>query len=1794
VLLIVIPGYTISQILYRGSRTIVYQGNRTSDSLPVVIKTLQPEYATPENSGRLKHEYEITRNLDLDGIVKAYGFEVLGSTSALVLEDFGGVSLKSRISSTRMDLVAFLKIAIGVAKALGEMHAHQIIHKDIKPSNIIVNPSTSQTKITDFGISTRLQQEYYTTLISDSFEGSVTYMSPEQTGRMNRAVDYRTDFYSAGVSFYELLTGQLPFQAKDQLEWVHCHIARPPIHPHLVNPDIPEALAAIIMKLLAKTAEDRYQNAHGLVADFERCLEQLESSGKIDFFVPASQDISNRFQIAQKLYGRDAEIAVLLNAFDRVCDGASELVLVSGYSGIGKSSIVREIHKPVVKHHGYFISGKFDQFQRDTPYVCLIQAFRELVHQILTECDEAVDQWKTRLLAALDGNGQVIIDVIPEVQLIIGEQSAQAELPSAESQNRFNLVFREFVGVFARKEHPLVIFADDLHWADTASLKLIQHIIADPDTRHVLLIGAYRDNEVDSTHPLLHVLEESRKTGAALNTVSLGPLQTDHITQLIGDSLSCSLIEAQPLAELVRLKTGGNPYFINELLKTLHNEGLLEFDPAQARWRWDLKLIEKIRIADNMAELIAGKLRTLPDATRAALSICACVGNQFTLETLALVMAKKPDEIARDLWPAINGGFLTSDSSIRIEGWDDSLSSVTFSFIHDGVQQASYSLMDDGVRRETHIRIGRQLLGNVSPEEHEIRLFEIVNHLDDTSTMSNDPAERRLVAGLNLKAGEKALASNAYESALKYLINGMELLTVSSWSSDYQLTSSLFLKRLECELLCNNFGQAERLFDESLINLRTPAEKAVVYNIKIVLCANLGRFREAINLGAEALKMFGVALPFTPGKPAILLQYLKSRQLRSRKRREGFTEIADLIRLPEMTNPDRLAVMSILSNIGAPSYLHDKNQFALIAMMMVNLSLEHGNTGLSSVAYGLYGMLIIAAFGEFDAGYAFGNMALRLDEHSGDLLAKGKTAFVFNNFIAHRKQPLLKGADALKDIFLDCLRCGDLMYAGYSLLARILHLSAAGSNLDTLLQESNRYLEFLNRVKNEDAVLFVRIVQQTARCLKGETSGRSSFSDEQYDEEQQVSLMKEKKALVPLQGYYLFKSQALYIHGDHDGALKMALESEKLSEVALCQSYHADHYLYFSLAISAAWPDLSWGRRRHFKNILTRNLKKLAEWAGHCPENFRHKELLVAGEIARITGAPSQAISLFEKAAASAVESGFIQFEAIASELCAVIYLAQGAETASQACLLRAHQAYSAWGASAKAKLLEEGRSEWFTTKPTLKSVTDETTHTATAASTTSGSGALDMMTVFKVSQAISGEVYLDRLLHLLLGFVIENAGANRGLLILKRDNKLFIEAEGTTEADSTVVLQSQPVDGCSSIPESIVNYVARTNDHVVLDDAVNSGMFTHDPYILDMSSKSILCTPIINHGRMTGVLYLENNLATGAFNKQRLKMLELLSSQVAISIENARLYEGLKKATGELEEYNRTLEEKVEERTKALSEEVETRKKAEEAAAEANRIKSNFLSTVSHELRTPLTSVLGFARIIRKKLDESVLPALKLEDKKAAKSLGQIRDVTDIIVSEGERLTALIDDVLDLAKMEAGKIAWNVQSLSVADVIDRATASVSSLLEQKNLQLIKEVQEGLPEISGDRDRLIQVVINLLSNAWKFTNEGSITVRAGLLEDADGHQFIRFGISDTGIGISPDDQEKVFEKFRQVGDTLTDKPKGTGLGLPICREIIEYHGGRIWLESEPGNGSTFFFTISAEPLPVGELVGSGK
>jgi len=1480
-------GYALTGISFEDRHDVVYHGVRERDGLAVNIKTSRSEPPPPETVTRLLHEYELLKGLELDAVLRVYDIEVLHDVAILILEDFAGKPLRDQIPANGMPPGVFLEHAIRLVRAIGALHEQQIIHKDLRPATILLHPVTGNLKITGFGLASRLRRETCAAPKTDFNVSDIAYVSPELTGRMNRSVDYRSDYYSMGVCFYEMLTGHPPFQAGDVLGWMHCHIAQAPEPPHQANPLVPPFLSAVVMKLLAKTAEDRYQSTHGVLSDLElyrTCSAAGTEPGDIN---PGQHDVADTFRISQKLYGRDQELAELLSSFERVGAGGTELVFITGHSGIGKSSLVKEIHIPVIKHRGYFISGKFDQLQRDIPYACMVQALGELVRQILTESQQSIADYRRELLAVLGNNGQVIVELVPQISLILGEQPPVTELGSTEAQNRFNLVFEDFIGVFASLSHPLVIFLDDLQWADVASLKLIKRLVSNGESRHLLLIGAYRDSEISATHPLKTIIRELQSEQAPVSTITLPPLELEHITQLACDTLSGSPQRCAPLATIIAEKSSGNPLYASEYLKTLFQKRLLWFDPLARQWQWDQGRIQSATIAESMVELIAAKLHALPEETQRVLSLAACIGNHFTLTTLGVVCEISSFETARDLWPAIQEGFVVGDSSFQGNWWDDSgYESTTFNFIHDRVQQAAYSLIGSAAKQQTHLAIGRLLLKSHAPDDRSARIFDIVNQMNAGKELIESSEERIHLAGLNLSAGEKALSSTAFESARSYLTTGLGLLGATPWQSHYELTAILCIKLLESELLCNNFEQAEKLFDEAIRYLRSPLEKAPAYILTINLCGNLGRFNESIELGRKALDMFGMRLPSKPRALSVLVQYALSRINRSKRAHQGYESISRLLELPPMSDQDNLAVMDILANVAAPSYLADKNLFAYIAMSMVNLSLKSGNTHASAFAYALYGMMIAEAFGDVAGGYEFGTLALKLIDRQGELATKGKTAFVFYNFIAHRVRPFNEGAAALAGIFQDCLRGGDLIYAGYSLLARLLHLTVMGATLDDIRRECESSLDFLERARNEDALLLTRVIRQISLCLQGSTASRGDFSDNRYDETEQVALLKGRTSFVPLQGYYQFKAQALYLMGDRHGAREMAEASHRLIEAAACQSFLSDHYLFHSLALTATLPPRGTGPFRQAIRQLKKNLKKLEQWARHCPANFRHKHLLVSAEYARITGNTAMASALCREAAESAATNGFVQMAGLAYERAADACLAAGDTLAAGSYLSKAHTAYSVWGATAKVHLLEEAF-------PDLCPKPSDEQHPAQHGTDETDSS-LDLVSVIKLTQAISGEMLLDNLLRRFMNIVLENAGASRGVLLLMRSNRLLAEAEVDLARNIDQIRQSQPFEGNMLVPDAIINYVVRTHEHVVLDDAPSSETFGYDPYIIEHGLKSVLCVPIFHQGILNGVLYLENNLTAGAFTRDRVEVLELLSSQIAISIQNAVLYNNL------------------------------------------------------------------------------------------------------------------------------------------------------------------------------------------------------------------------------------------------------------------------------------------------------------
>ncbi|HEY9608797.1 AAA family ATPase [Allocoleopsis sp.] len=1520
--MIQLDGYQILNQIYDSANSMVYRGIWRKSKQSVILKVLKEDYPTPQELTRYKQEYEISRNLNIDGVVKAYSLQPYQRTLVIILEDFGASSLKElmNVRANRcISLAEFISLAIKVTESLAAIHTSNVIHKDINPSNIVLNPQTGQLKIIDFGIATVLTRENPTLKNPNVLEGTLAYMSPEQTGRMNRSLDYRTDFYSLGITFYELLTGRLPFETSDALELVHCHIAKVPMPPHQLNAEIPLAVSDIVMKLIAKTAEERYQSAWGIKYDLEQCLFQLQTKGTISSFTLATKDISDKFQIPQKLYGREAEVETLLTAFERVAGGDKgakltensalsstlsqksqiEMMLVAGYSGIGKSSLVAEIHKPNTRLRGYFTWGKFDQFQRNVPYSAIVSAFKGLVRQLLTETEAQLNQWRTKLSAAFGSNGQVIIDVIPEVELIVGKQPPVPELGPTESQNRFNLIFSKFIRAFCTQEHPLVIFLDDLQWADSATLKLIELIMTDADMQYLFLIGAYRDNEVSPAHPLMMTLDGLCHQGAIVNSITLSPLELEHTTQLIADTLHIEAgldlqasnlrsqdtrkpaLTVKPLAELVKLKTGGNPFFVNQFLKTLHTENLITFDFQNHGWQWDIAQIEAQNITDNVVELMVGKLKKLSESTQQVLRLASCVGASFDLNTISIVCEKSKEGIFPDLVMAIQSGLILPTSEL-----DQELLIQDYKFLHDRVQQAAYALIDENRKKAVHLQIGRLLLANVSAEELPEKLFEIVDHLNLGLELITDESELVELARLNLEAGKKAKSSTAYSAALaQYFTPGIEVLSGDIWHEHYELTFNLYRERSECEYLCGNFDTAEELFDLILTQANSNLDRAEIQNIRLVLYDNTGKFLEAVHLGAKALKSLGLSLP-TTNKAEILSELELELQL-YRTYLEKI-KIAELIDAPEMSNPEIRACMKLLMNITGPAYFVDQDLLALISLKMVNLSLEHGNSEVSAHGYAFWGFLAGARLIDYEVGYEFGQLSMQLNEKFNNVNLVCKIFNMFGGLINPWRDHLKKGIPFLRNGYLSGLETGDV-YISYNSYHLILQRILSAENFSSILDESYKHLEFLKQIKNHVFAGIQQLYQHLILNLQGLTLDKFSFNDEDFDEGQCLQMWQENGFMTGVAPYNIFKAQVLFLYGDYEKALHRSRKSDEIVVFISGVPSQAEHYLYYSLILTALYPTASPAQQNEYGEILKANQQKLKIWADNCPENFLHKYLLVEAEIARISDQGMEAIDLYDQAIASARENEYIQNEALGNELAAKFWLGKGKEEIAQLYMKKAHYGYQLWGAKRKVEDLEEKYPQLL---PQLSSISRITSIGITTTNTSTGSrsaSALDLATFMKATQAISGEIKLDNLLSSLMRILIENAGAQTGHLILETQGRLQIEASGKVDSDNITVLQSVPIS--NRLPAAIVNYVARTKETVVLNDAISEGNFTNDSYIKQHQIKSILCAPLVNQGQLSGIVYLENNLTAGAFTSERLEVLQLLSGQAAIAITNAKLY---------------------------------------------------------------------------------------------------------------------------------------------------------------------------------------------------------------------------------------------------------------------------------------------------------------
>ncbi|MEB3283072.1 MAG: AAA family ATPase [Lyngbya sp.] len=1537
--------YQILKKIYESANSLVYRAILKPDNQPVILKILKENYPTPSELTRYKQEYEITRSLNTDGVVKAYDLQRYENSLVMFLEDFGGESLKLLMCDRQLTLKEFLSIAIKITESLAAIHAANIIHKDINPSNIVYNPKTEQLKIIDFGISTCLSRENQIVGNIDRLEGTLAYIAPEQTGRMNRGIDYRSDFYSLGVTFYELLTNKLPFTASDSIELVHCHIAQQPVPPHQLvetlnstSQPIPKAVSDLVMKLLAKTPEERYQSAWGIKADLETCLTQLKILGEIEEFCLATQEICDRFVIPEKLYGREKEITQLLTTFERVSQGSSDILLVSGYSGIGKSALVNEVHKPILRQRGYFISGKFDQLQRDIPYAAITLAFKDLIRQLLTETEAKLQTWKQQLKAALEPNAQVIIDVIPEVEQIIGKQPPVEELGATEAQNRFNLFFQRFVDVFSKKEHPLVLFLDDLQWADLASLKLIELLITDADSQYLLIIGAYRDNEVDATHPLTHTLEQIQKEGARVNSILLQPLEIEYINQLIADTLNCSTEKSKKLADLVKNKTQGNPFFFTQLLQSLHKENLLSFDHNKKCWQWNLEEIERVGITDNVVDLTIGKITKLNEKTQKILQLASCIGNQFNLEVLSVVNNKSQITTARELQPALESGLilpLSNDYKTPLFWNQEEISGDTlevsdaftpkvpkyipYKFLHDRVQQAAYALIPEAEKKAVHLQVGRLLLENTQEDDLESNIFEIVNQLNEGYELITEQSERDDLAKLNLLAGKKAKASTAYQPALVYLETGLELLASNSWEDKYKLTLQIQVETLE--LLCLN-AKFNRVYDRSVNILQKThdrLEKVKIYEILIISYYAELKPKNAIETAFKALEELGIYIT-SPNNNDNDINKIKQQVQSGLKGKQ----IEDLINLPTMTDPYKLAAIEILQKIMTATGTTNLFLFLQAVVSQFNLCIEYGNAPQSAATYSFYGAMMCGVIGDIDSGYEWGKLSIRLQEKYSIRKLEVLIMHLYYGCIWPWKKFIrnIKVQEKLLKTYQTGLDTGNNEFADSAIITYCLIKFFGGYSLEDVERNHEIYIKFIKKNKIEYLIFYVLICRKIVINLRDKKANKRHFlTQKNGDKENELlkSWVRISNGWLLLIAYFC-QTLSCYIFKDYEWAFESGINAEKY--VGFCSYYlpAPQHKFYSSLASIAYYYNCDKDQQKTILEQVEKNQEDMKIWAGHCPENFQNKYDLVEAEKARVLGHNWQAQELYEKAIQGAKTSEFIHEEAIAYERAAEFYLSFDREEIGRLYLRNACHCYSRWGAKAKVKSLELEYPQFLMD---INNPKENQSINTTESTASTNPQALDIATVTKASQVLAGEIKLDQLLAKLMKTVIENGGAEKGFLILKTDQKWLIEAEGRVDSDELTLLQSLPIDFVDSarqtpiLPITIVNFVIRTQENVVLNNATEEEQFIRDPYIVATQPKSILCTPLLHQGQLNGILYLENNLSTGAFTSDRIEVLKILSAQAAISIENARLYR-------QLEEYNRNLELRVEERTQELSQTLE------------------------------------------------------------------------------------------------------------------------------------------------------------------------------------------------------------------------------------------------------------------------------
>ncbi len=1728
-----LPGYEIEQHPEPLNDIKRISGRHLSSSRPVEILFFPASVYPDGDLDELYQNFLPLKKSDSRHVAEVLGVEKLTDPKhpgvAVILEKTRGIVLKEYISRHHpVPVDQFLKIAVGLASAVLDLHKIGLVHGGLTSASMAIDPETAHVWVHSFSTGIRLDQKSGG---SETAEDSIlcpamdpmVYMSPEQTGRMNRVVDFRTDFYSLGVIFYEILTGAPPFSSQNPVELIHAHMARYPAAPYTIRPDIGPVISAIVLKLLSKSPEERYQSAFGLLFDLRSCLCQLEEKGRLDSFELATRDVSEEFRIPNRLYGRDVELAMLMDEYDRTASGMLCITMIAGYSGIGKSRLALEFQNHVIAKGGCFTWGRYDPLQQDIPYSGMISAYQSLMKQILSEPAEKINLWKQRILAALGMNAGVLLDVIPELELIIGKQPPVSDLSPAEAQNRFHLVFEKFIQTLAAREHPLVIFIDDMQWADPASLSLMEAFFTGTKTRYFYLIGAYRDHEISSGHPLQKVLSRIRQKGIPFQTLTLKPILEPHVRQLIADTVQADPADVQVLSQMIYDKTQGNPFFVRQFLQTLHKDGVLRYDYENGRWQWDPQKIAGERITDNVIDYMAAKVFKLSDNTQQTLKIAACIGNRFSLPMLSQVSGKSAAEVLSDLREPLALGFimpvgdvyrnllkfspnvLTTDPVYGIKhgpvsDWTDD---IVLDFIHDKVRQAFYSQVPDDQKKTLHLRIGQIMLAQADPADRVNRIFQILSHVNHGKDLMTDPRERRRMAELNLAAGKKAKDAAAFRQAIDYFKTGEEFLSEHSWETDYALFFDLKKHRMECEYLCYNVDAAESLFEQLQARAKTNEDKAGLYNQKMIMLAGIAKHEEAVRIGMEGLRLLDVKLP-RKVRVADVLAVMMALKMRLYGR-----DIQALMEMGQIQDARVLLILKMLMNMGLSAYFCAPYLASYLALKIFKLTLKYGNSMYAPFAYVIYGAALCAIFQDYKTGYAFGRLALIANERFGgpDMTAKVLLYFggAINIWTRHVNEGIAYSRKAIKA----ALESGDLNYSIYHIQMLIICHIAGGAPLDQIADDCDRYYEFVKQSKDSGALNYLISVRQWVKSLKGKTRDPSGLEDDLFSEVDHIRNMEADDIKIILFRHHLLMLRLQYITGDYQAALASARKCARLQMYHLGTIVIPEYYFYYGLVLAAVYDRTPRGLRWWYYMKLKFFCGKLEKLNRQCPENFSDKYFLLLAEVHKIAGRNLEAMRRYQDAVAAAKENGFIQNHAIANERAAVFYISRGFARIAAPFIEDARKSFRQWGATTKVASLTKAYAPMLQAEAWARPVQEGLS--------------IDFDSIMTSLRMISTEIVLDELLKKLMKIVMENAGARKVQFLTITSNRIYLKAETTADEPETRIYTSQPADSRMDLFLPVLNYVERTRMPLVLDDASRTGEFTHHAYAIKYQPKSVLCLPVIHHSDLVALLYLENNIASAVFTPERVEVLKLLAGQAAISLENARLYENVIQNEKQIREMSAKREEE------ALRYQAQLRSLSSELSLAEERERRR----IAVDLHDRIGHALAHASMKLRLLKDQILDARGVE------KLNEINDLISQSILDTQTLTfELSPPILYDLGLEAA-LDW------LAEQTQKQHGIAVEFIDDMEY---KPIEEGL------RILLFQAVRELLFNMVKHAQATRASISISREEDQ-----VRIVIKDNGIGFEASKQKK-------------DIKKG-GFGLFSIRERLAHQGGRLEIKSSPGMGA---------------------